>query len=421
MVFSCCKKKVEVPVYEPDDARYWMQQLDDGLDLSITSFDICKLLLDFPTSYRRTRTSPVRLKPENVPLHDRLIRLLTNIAQDAVLESERMAYSFWNSFSATNRPYPTTTSVDVNKLETWIHLHNFVKRKRSDERHTKVNSFSYLIDPKATLKHLGVFSITNIERVLNQVLASDLDADREEKAIEKKIKDEEKAAKKRQKYFESVRKANQLDSESSDSEEEDSSSSDDSSDESNDSDGSTESEESNNRFPDMPPAIAAALNELADELEKAEVHAATLKDEWGNKVSKAETSQREKIVKTIKRRMDKWFLKASGAKFEPFRRCEKVIKKVRMKFEKYIGKIILKAKAQRESHKRAKRRLDIFNDEQSYFQIIARYDRPSEKTEMKPVPPGTLGPELRCKPGGACFWRPWREVDKRLASWHHDT
>ena len=100
MIFSCCKKKTEEVVYEQDDARYWMRQLDEGLELSISPFEVCKLLLDFPISNRRTRTSPVRLQPENVPLHDRLIRLLTNIAQDAVLESERMAYSFWNSFSA---------------------------------------------------------------------------------------------------------------------------------------------------------------------------------------------------------------------------------------------------------------------------------------------------------------------------------
>ena len=168
-------------MYELDDARHWMQQLDNGLEKTINSFNVCKLLLDFPTSVRRTKTSPVYLKPENQPLHDRLLRILHRIAVDASVECERMAYSFWNSFGATQRPYPTTSHIQTNKLETWVHLHNFVKRKRSDGRHIQLNSCAYLIDPKATLKHLGIVTVTNIERVLAQVLEADLDADREER------------------------------------------------------------------------------------------------------------------------------------------------------------------------------------------------------------------------------------------------
>ena len=129
------------------------------------------------------------------------------------------------------------------------------------------------------------------------------------------------------------------------------------------------------------------------------------------------------MVKAIRRKMDKWFLKASGAKFEPFRRCEKALKKLRVKFEKSLGKIISDAAARRESHKRAKRRLDIFNEEQAHFQRGARYDRPSLNVEMVKKPPGTLGPELRCKPGGKLFWRPWKEPEKSTVltfSWGQD-
>ena len=172
-----------------------MQQLDEGWEHTISSFDICKLLLDFPTSTRRTRTSPVSLRPENQPLHDRLIRLLTTRANNAAAESERMAYSFWNSFAASERPFPVTADLQSNKLETWIHLHNFVKRRRSDMRHVRLNSFAYLIDPKATLKYLGIFKVTNIERVM-MVLEADLDAP-EEKAIEQEMKKQSELEKQR--------------------------------------------------------------------------------------------------------------------------------------------------------------------------------------------------------------------------------
>ena len=408
VLFVCCKKKVEEPVYALDDPRHWMQQLDKGWEKSISSFDICKLLLDFPTSSRRTRTSPVYLHPENKPLHNRLLRLLNTQAYNALAESERMAYSFWNSFATSQRPFPVTPDLQTNKLETWIHLHNFVKRKRSDERHVRLNAFAYLIDPKATLKHLNVFRITNISRVLSLVLEADLDADREEKEIEKQIQRQEEADRRRQKYFKNVKKsAGREGGDSSDSDD----SSDSSDSDSDDSDGDSD-DETANRYPELPPAIAAALNELHDSLDRAEEHASTLKDEWGNKVSKQELEQREKVVIAIRRKMDKWFLKASGVKFEPFRKCEKAVKKVAQRFERNLERIIAEARARRESQKRAQRRLDLFNEEQAHYQSGALYNRPTADKDVVKRPPGALGRDLQCKPGGRLFWRSWKEPGK---------
>jgi hypothetical protein len=422
VLFRCCKKKVEEPVYELDDARHWMQQLDKGWERTISSFEVCKLLLDFPTSSRRTRTSPISLHPENQPLHDRLLRILSSLAFNALAESERMAYSFWNSFATTQRPFPVTPDLQRNKLEAWLHLHNFVKRKRSDRRHVRLNAFAYLIDPKATLKHLNIFKVTNIERVMLQVLEADLNADREEKAIEKQVKQQEEQERRRQKYFKQVKNTSTTkksargrapgSSDSDDDDDDDSSSdSDDSdSDNSDDDDGDSDDESvRTNRYPELPPAIAAALNELHDSLDQAQELAATLKDEWGNKVSKQELDQREKVVIAIRRKMDKWFLKASGAKFEPFRRCEKSLKKAAARFERKLGQIIADALARRESQKRAQRRIDLFNEEQTHYQSSARYDRPTSDKDVLKRSPGALGPELRCKPGGRLFWRPWKE------------
>ena len=226
------------------------------------------------------------------------------------------------------------------------------------------------------------------------------------------MKKQEEEERRRRKYFKQQAAAakrgisSSSDSDSSDSD--DSNDSDDSDDDSNDSD-SDDTHDDNNRYPDLPPAIAAALNELHDSLDEAQAHAAMLKDEWGNKVSVQETQQREKVCKAIRRKMDKWFLKASGAKFEPFRQCEKAVHKIAAKFEKKLAMIIADANARRESQKRAKRRLDLFNEEQDWYSTGARYDQPAATMKMDERPPGTLGPELRCKPGGRLFWRPWKE------------
>ena len=90
----------------------------------------------------------------------------------------------------------------------------------------------------------------------------------------------------------------------------------------------------------------------------------------------------------------------SVMKFEPFRRCEKALKKLRVKFEKSLGKII-STQLHGESHKRAKRRL-TYSTKSRYISREVRYDRPS-LNEMVKKPPGTPDPSYGASQEGNCL------------------
>ena len=382
---SCCRKKEPPePIYEFTDPRHHMQQMDKGLGPK-TAMETCLLLLKFPLSYRRTKTSPIKLCLENTALQERLLLQLTRIAANHGRKEDvkKHAYSFWSSFKSGERAFPTTPDIETNKLETWIHQHNYtfpIKRRG------KINDFAYLIDPKATLKHLNVFKITSIHRILEDVLEKALWADQEEKRI---AKEEELLA---------TQNSGANSDSDSDSDDEDSINS-------STSNKSTDS-------PKNPEQVYQdALDDLEYDLEQATEHANKMHDEWGNKVPDDEKKQREKICENIRRKMDKVKVRMGGAKFDMFRKCEKKIQRVKRRFERQMGEVIKIAEARRQSRIRAKRRLQYFDEEQEWFQRSSRYDdAPTSK-------PKAMRWNISLKPISKKFDRPWVDDAKSSFSW----
>ncbi len=330
----CCRKKEPPePIYELTDPRHYMQQMDKGFGPK-TAIETCQLLLQFPLAWRRTKTSPIKLRLENTALNERLLILLTRIANDTARKDnvKKHAFSFWSSFKSGDRPFPVTSDVERNKLETWLHQHNYIYPKK---RRGKINEFCYLIDPKATLKHLNIVKdLKPIHKIMEYILERGLWADSEEKRI--------------QKEKEAAEAAEAEDSETDSDEDDD--------DDSND--GSIHSDDSNESRsgPPSPEDIYQdALDELEDDLDNAIEQSSKQHDEWGNKLPDSERKQRAKICEVIKRKIDKVRVKMAGAKFDVYNKCIKSLDKVKRRFERQMGEVIKIAEARRMSRMRAKR------------------------------------------------------------------
>jgi hypothetical protein len=287
-------------------------------------------LLKFPLSTRRTKTSPIRLKLENTELHDRLLNLLIRHTKVNARKKnvKKHAISFWGSFKKSGRPFPTTSDIERNKLETWIHQHNFGTNTKG-----RINEFAYLIDPKATLKHLNVENITSVNKVLEFVLTKALDADKEQKAREA-----ENAA------------AAAVAAEDSDSD----------SDSDDDDEHSVNSQDTAASSIDpLDPAniYREALEELEYDFEQATEISNKEFDEWGNTIPDGVRNERSKVCEVIRRKIEKVEMKIGGAKFDVFNKWEKSLGRIKRRFEREMAEVIKLAEASRQSRKRAKRQL----------------------------------------------------------------
>jgi hypothetical protein len=146
-------------------------------------------------------------------------------------------------------------------------------------------------------------------------------------------------------------------------------------------------------------------------LEEAMEFAALKVDEWGNSLPIAETKQREKVCDLIRRKMDKVRVAMGGAKFDTFRNCQKAIAKVTTKFEKQMKKVIKIAADRRASRMRAKKRLDLFDEEQEWYQKGSRYDDALTST------PEAMYVNKSLKPSVKTFDRPWIDGARSSFGW----
>jgi hypothetical protein len=385
----CCRKKEPPePVYEHTDPRHWLQEIEKGFGPT-TAIETCELLLQFPLSKRRTKTSPIKLQLENTELHELLLLMLMGHAKLNYKNAcvKKHSFSFWGSFKGSDRPFPTSPLVANNKLETWLFQHNF---KYPIKRRGKINDFAYLIDPKATLKHLNVVNIVDINKVLEITLKKALDADKEEKSRKAQAKAEAKEAKLNKKLDELL-----LTPRSNGSNHTASSSS-----------SSTSSSDEEEESPYQP-----QLDELEEELEDAMEFAKLKEDEWGNSLPKAETQQREKVCDIVRRKIDKVRVKMAGAKFDSFRNCQKAVLKIKIKFEKQMKNVIKIAADRKASRNRAKKRLQLFDEEQEWFQHGSKYfDAPTSTPQAMRV-------TKELKPNSTAFDRPWIEGASSSYGW----
>ena len=101
----------------------------------------------------------------------------------------------------------------------------------------------------------------------------------------------------------------------------------------------------------------------------------------------------------------------AGAKFDSFRNCQKAVLKIKIKFEKQMKNVIKIAADRKASRNRAKKRLQLFDEEQEWFQHGSKYfDAPTSTPQAMRV-------TKELKPNSTAFDRPWIEGASSSYGW----
>lgn len=171
----CCVPLGE-PVYDEADPRHHVQRIERGQ--IETSYGAAHVLSRFRLSYRKSKTGRARLLRDHRAVTLLALRTITELATAALDKHvPKAAKSFFQSYAKRNKAFalwPKNTlrrpfSLNDYTLQGWI---------KFDPALANLH-VAYFVDPKATLRHLHIYDLQRVDKIMVACLAAAMDANEE--------------------------------------------------------------------------------------------------------------------------------------------------------------------------------------------------------------------------------------------------
>ena len=205
---KCCRPPPIDPIFHETDPRHQSQRLKRNQVQ--TSYESAEILATFPLCTRKSANGCLTILSDNRDLFDKVIKLITKLAKQMKMRAPEYAQSFFDSFSDRGKQiglWPTTSIMNPFKVEDWS-LASWMKLKvqgvgalpkvqgvvsasvlstiENDDAQNFA-SFCYFIDNKSSLKHLNMYSIQCLSKILqlaveratdlNETISDETDSD----------------------------------------------------------------------------------------------------------------------------------------------------------------------------------------------------------------------------------------------------